>query len=153
MKELQEIVSNKVNDMVNSGVVEKAIEDAVSKCITKVLEDQFRSYGELSKQMEKVIQDKLRIDPDRISIPTYEDQMIKVMNSTLNKFITSEAMVRFEKMAEDKFGALPTEMPVTDFINNIVEYWRDGDDFDKQDMSKKPKCSSKLAHMVRAHSR
>ncbi|HCG7649467.1 TPA: hypothetical protein NJ443_003695 [Vibrio parahaemolyticus] len=135
MKELQEIVSNKVNDMVNSGVVEKAIEDAVSKCITKVLEDQFRSYGELSKQMEKVIQDKLRIDPDRISIPTYEDQMIKVMNSTLNKFITSEAMVRFEKMAEDKFGALPTEMPVTDFINNIVEYWRDGDDFDKQDMS------------------
>ncbi|EPG0327479.1 hypothetical protein ACSWSC_000653 [Vibrio alginolyticus] len=135
MKELQEIVSNKVNEMVSSGVIEKAIEDSVSKCITKVLEDQFHSYGELSKQMEKVIQDKLRIDPDRISIPTYEDQMTKVMNNTLNKFITSEAMVRFERMAADKFGALPTEMPIADFINNIVEYWRDGDDFDKQDMA------------------
>ncbi|EJG0880642.1 hypothetical protein [Vibrio parahaemolyticus] len=135
MKELQEIVSNKVNDMVSNGVIEKAIEDAVDKCITKVLEDQFRSYGEFSKQMENIIQSKLRIDPDSISIPTYEDQMAKVMNNTLNKFMTSEAMTRFEKMAADKFGVLPTEMPVADFINNIVEYWRDGDDFDKQDMA------------------
>ncbi|EJL6784198.1 hypothetical protein HUO05_03590 [Vibrio alginolyticus] len=135
MKELQEIVSNKVNDMVSNGVIEKAIEDAVDKCITKVLEDQFRSYGEFSKQMENIIQSKLRIDPDSISIPTYEDQMAKVMNNTLNKFMTSEAMTRFEKMAADKFGALPTEMPVTDFINTIVENWRSGDDFDKEDMS------------------
>ncbi len=135
MKELQEIVSNKVNDMVSNGVIEKAIEDAVDKCITKVLEDQFHSYGEFSKQMENIIQNKLRIDPDSISIPTYEDQMAKVMNNTLNNFMTSEAMTRFEKMAADKFGALPTEMPVTDFINTIVENWRSGDDFDKEDMS------------------
>ena len=135
MKELQEIVSNKVNDMVSNGVIEKAIEDAVDKCITKVLEDQFRSYGEFSKQMENIIQSKLRIDPDSISIPTYEDQMAKVMNNTLNKFMSSEAMTRFEKMAADKFGSLPNEMPVTDFINTIVENWRSGDDFDKEDMS------------------
>lgn len=141
MKELQEIVSNKVNEMVSSGVIEKAIEDAVDKCITKVLEDQFRSYGELSNQMEEVIKDKLRIDPKSISIPTYEDQMTKVMNNTLNKFITSEAMVRFEQMAADKFGTLPAEMPVADFINKIVEYWRAGDEFDKEDMNEEAEVS------------
>lgn len=134
MKELQQIVSNKVNDMVQSGVIETAIEQAVEKCVTKVLEDQFRSYGELSKQMEKVIQEKLSIATENISIPSYEDQMTKVMNNTLNKFITSEAMMRFEEMAADKFGTLPSEMPLVDFVNKIVEYWRDSDDIYKEDM-------------------
>lgn len=141
MKELQQIVSDKVNEMVLSGVVEKAIEDAVEKCVTKVLEDQFRSYGELSKQMEQVIQDKLRIATDSISIPSYEDQMTKVMNNTLNKFITSESMIRFEKMAAEKFGTLPKEMPVTDFINKIVEYWRSGDECYKEDMCESAEVS------------
>ena len=134
MKEIQEIVNNKVESLVNDGVIAGLIEDSVQKAITKALETQFESWGTITKQIDKALEDALKIDMSQLPIETYNEQMAVAVKSRLNEFFKGAASNKFMESIDKVLEPAPKEMDINDFIETIVGHWKTDEPGDADDL-------------------
>ena len=86
MKDLQQIVNDKVQSMIDENVIQKAIEDGVQSAITTAIENQFRSYGAITKQIEKAIEEGMALNLSDVPFETYNEQMLVAVKQKLGGF-------------------------------------------------------------------
>ena len=134
MQEIQDIVNARVLAMAESGEIQNSIEEGVKTAINKAIEKQFESWGNITKQIEECLNEKLKIDLSTIDIPCYNETMAKVVNQTINKFMLGQAAEKLMQGVEEKLSPLPSEMTIADFVNKIIEFWRTDDCNDLEDL-------------------
>lgn len=134
MKEIQSIVNEKVAEMIESGSIQKKIEDAIESAIENAIESQFRSYGSITKQIEDVFENGLKIDQSNIDIPSYTAVMEEIINNSINQYFAGEATERFRKMIDEKLAPLPQEMSINDLVEMIVKEWKTDEPWNADDL-------------------
>lgn len=132
MQDIKEIVNNKVAEMDESGEIKKSIEDGVKAAIDRAISEQFESWGNITKQLEEVFNEKLNINKNSLNIPCYNAVMEGVINQQINEFFKGQAAERMKEMIKSKLAPLPDEMPLNDFVSMICKEWF-VDDFDSRD--------------------
>lgn len=134
MKELQQIMNAKVLEMAEAGTIQKSIEDKVEQAIESAINDQFRSYGNISKQIEKLLNDKLQIDERNIDIPTYNEVLGMAVKQKVDEFFETKAASRMMETMDKLFAPLPEEMALVEFVNKICSHWKTDEPWDADDL-------------------
>lgn len=134
MKELQEIINSQVKSLIDGGTIKKLVEDGVSKAIEEAFEGQFRSYGNITTQIKKTLDDHLKIDESQLEIPTYNHVMQTMINSKVNEYFHGEAMERFKVILDKAFAPLPDKMKLHDFLQLICDEWKTDDPCGRDDL-------------------
>jgi len=127
MKEINEIVNNHISSLQSEGILQKAIEEGVGKAVMKAIEEQFNSWGGITKQLETIFKEKLLIDASNLDLPTYNHVMGQAVKMRIEKHLTEEAGARMMASIEELLTPMPAEMKTHDFIEKICEYWKSDD--------------------------
>ncbi|MFT6586052.1 MAG: hypothetical protein ACJAUY_000633 [Cognaticolwellia sp.] len=134
MKELQEIMNAKVLEMANAGTIQKSIEDKVEAAIQSAINDQFKSYGDVTKQIGELLTKKLKIDAKNFDIPTYNEVLSKAVNQKVNEFFETKAASRMMQTMDKLFAPLPEEMTLKTFVETICNHWKTDEPWDADDI-------------------
>ena len=130
MQELHAVVDKKVAKMIESGEIEKSIELGIEKSINESIRRQFESYGNITEQLNKLLDEKLKIDPSQIDIPTYNHVMLKAVEQRIAEFFEGKAAAKLMEGMNKLFAPLPESMDIHEFINKIVAHWKAEDHYD-----------------------
>lgn len=134
MKEIQSVVNAQVLSMCESGEIQRSVEEGVKSAINKAIEKQFESWGNITKQIEKIFDDNLKVDTSQLDIPCYNKVMMMAVNQKINEFFLDGAGEKLLAGIEDKLSPLPKEMHIKDFVNKICEMWRTDEPWDASDL-------------------
>ncbi len=125
MNSIQEVVNAKVLEMIEGGAIQKKIEESIQQSIETAIDIQFRSYGSITKQIEKVFEDGLKINTKNIEFDSYNQVMLSAVKMKLNQYFAEESSSKFILQLDEMFQPAPKEIDVHDFVNQIVKYWKD----------------------------
>lgn len=134
MQELQKIVNDKVVAMTEDGSIQKTIECAIEKTITESIQQELVSYGSIAKQIKEGIENGLKIDLHDVPFETYSQQMGVAVKTRLGNLFAEDASSKFIQEIDELLKPAPKEMPIKDFVEQVVEFWRTDDPCNCGDM-------------------
>ena len=120
MKEFENIFQEAVNEYVNSGDIQKRIKEKVKQTFDSIIDSAF-SWGDLKKNIENVIKEKVKIDPNQVELDTYNIMIENALKDKLLEFKNNEAAANFSKTIDKMFGEAPKEIDIHKLIDSIVE--------------------------------
>lgn len=82
---IQEQVQSALNNIVESGTIEKIIAQKVEKAIEDILSDSLRSYSDFGKKLEEVVKQSLQIDLSKISTLGYQQIVVDIVKQKLQE--------------------------------------------------------------------
>ncbi len=134
MEGIQEIVNQKVSTMVAEGAIQEAIESGVSNAIEKAIKSQFESYGSITKQIEKALEEGLRINTKNIPFESYNEQMLVAVKSRVGSLFQSQASERFMDEMDKILAAPPKEMTAKELVETIAAMWKTDEPWDASEL-------------------
>jgi len=128
MKTIQDIVNSKVSDMIANGTIEAAIENGVQKAIESAIAEQFKTYGDMTKQITEVISNGLMINTKDLPFETYNQQMLVAVKSKLGNMFQGVASEKFLAEIDKTLAPAPAQMSLKELVETVVKFWREDDD-------------------------
>lgn len=124
MNSIQDVVNAKVLEMIEGGAIQKKIEESIQQSIESAIDSQFCSYGGITKQIEKVFEDGLKISTKDIEFDTYNQVMLSAVKMKLDQYFAEQSSSKFMAQLDEMFQPAPSEMDIHDLVNQIVEFWK-----------------------------
>lgn len=124
METIQEVVNTTVQNMVDDGSIKKLIEDNISKAIETSVSNQFKSYGNVTKQLEKALDEGLQINHKALPFETYNEQMLVLIKSKLGNMFHGQATEKFRSEIDKVLAPAPKEIPIDEFVETVVGFWK-----------------------------
>lgn len=134
MKELQQVVNNKMQSMISDGAIEKLVQDGVEQAIATAISSQFKSYGSITMQIEESIEKGLRIKTEDLPFETYNEQMLVIIKTKLGKMFQGQAAERFLGEIDKTLAPAPKEMPISEFVETVVSFWKTDEPWDADNL-------------------
>lgn len=124
MKELNELVQNKLNEMAESGAIEQLVSDQVEKLVANALSDTFRSYGPLSKKLEEAFKTGLDVDFGKIDYASYNQIMLTAVQGHIDNYFGKQMRKDLDEQIETLLSVPPKEISLDDLADNLVKLIR-----------------------------
>ena len=134
MKSIQDVVNNKVKTMIEDGTLEKSIETGIENAIKSAIDNQFKSFGNITKAIETCLDEGLKINTKELPFETYNQQMLVAIKTKLGNLFASEASDKFMQEMDKILAPAPKEMPFNEFIETIVGFWKTDEPWDASDL-------------------
>ena len=134
MKELQEVVNKKVQEMIDDGAIVKTIEDGVSKAIESAFNSQFERYGGVVEQLEKALEEGLQINTKDMPFETYNEQMLVAVKQKVGDLFQGAASERFMSEIDKVLAPAPKQIDIHEFVSDIAAMWKTDEPWDADDL-------------------
>lgn len=134
MKTIQDIAVNKINTMVEDGTLQKAVEDSIEKAVLSAVNRQFESYGAITKQIEKAIEEGLQLALKELPFETYNQQMLVYVKARLGDMFGGAASEKFISEIDKALAPAPDTITINEFIETIIEHWKIDEPWDADDL-------------------
>jgi len=123
--DIAKVVGDKINQMVNDGLVDKVIEDAIEKAVTDKLQSVLTGYGDFSKNLETQIQEA--VCSKDLGLPAYHHTICRVLRTQMDAYFEKDASEQFANYVQELLSKYPKEIKLTDLIERFKEYAADED--------------------------
>lgn len=127
MQELQEIVNAKVAKLVTEGTIQESIEKGIQNAIESAIDSQFHNYGNITKQLEKGIEEGLKINTSDLPFESYNEQMLVAVKTKIGGMFASEASSKFMAELDKTLAPAPKELSINELVNVITTEWKSDD--------------------------
>ena len=107
-----------VQRLIGSGLIEKAIEEAVTKTVTEQIKGALREYSDFGKQVDKAIGKALALHGE-LDLPAYNDTILKIIERQVAKGTTAA----IERQVAERVKHLLTPAPETIKLSELVEQY------------------------------
>ena len=124
MKELNELVQNKLNEMAESGAIENLINDQVEKLVANALSDTFKSYSPLSKKLAESLKSGLDVDFEKIDYASYNAIMLSAVQGHIDRYFGKQMHKDLDEQIEALLSVPPKEISLADLADNIAKLIR-----------------------------
>jgi len=136
MKELNQIINDKMAELLTNGVIEKAIEEKLENALQEAIRDQFSYSGAIKKSIETAMKEGLGIDLSNIDFDSYNQQMLTAVKVKVGNMFAGGAVAKFNEDMDELFKVAPKEVSINELVNIVVKHWqkddyRDNDSFDE----------------------
>jgi len=119
---IDEIVNNKLKELIEKGEVDKIVEDQLKKAINGIIENTVRRYGEVGKALEKKISETLMSGIDKLDFVMYRTAVLEVIQKQLNGTFLEHAVKPVEKMVSEFMDVLEKkEWNLSEIIEKFIE--------------------------------
>lgn len=132
MKEIQEIAVKKIQSMIDEGVIEKSIENGVQKAINSAISSQFKSCGNITKQIKESIEKGLKINIDDLPFESYNEQMLVAVKSKIGAMFQGRASEKFMAEMDKVLAPAPAEMSIKELVETVVGFWKSEGSWDHE---------------------
>jgi len=129
MKDIQNLINAKFEEMVGSGAIEKVIEDKLTTCINEVFKSAFQSYGVLTKHFEKQVETSIEQGLFRLELEPYTDTINSFVKQKIAKHMEGEALKQISESIDQMFKPVPAETTMQSMIDLVQKAYKD-DDYD-----------------------
>lgn len=127
MKELQKLFNERIQHFFESGHIQQKIDAAVRECFDDCIDSSFR-YGDLKKQVQSVVTEKVEISMDQIDIQSYNGVLAAAINEKVSALTGDQANVLLSEFLGGLISDAPKEITMHELAENIVEYYRSTND-------------------------
>jgi hypothetical protein len=125
MKELNEIVSQKITEMVKSGAIDKVIEDRIEKTISESIESCLKTYSDFGKSITEKIKDSLQCSGRDIEFPAYNIFISQIIQDKFKSVLESTSIKHLEQLVEKAIDPVTKVSKTSVLIDQIREEWAD----------------------------
>lgn len=81
--DIQQIAEQKLQLIINNGVIDKIIEDKLTETCKSIIGDSLRSYSPFGEELKKVINEKLQINLSNVNLGTYSAMMLQIIEENM----------------------------------------------------------------------
>lgn len=123
MQDIKDIVNAEVLRMTTSGEIQEAVEKGVRDSINRAIKSQFESYGGITKQLENIFKENMKVDNRHLEIPSLNAVMTEVVNANINEFYKGQAAEKLHALMKEKLAPIPDSMKIGEFVEMICKCW------------------------------
>ncbi|WP_070106462.1 hypothetical protein [Burkholderia plantarii] len=120
-QDLSSAVAGAFSKIVADGVIERAIEDKLTKTITSIIDDELRSYSDFGKQLGEQVKAALQVDLSRLGLPSYNDFIMKVVRAKVSAITQSAIAQQVEKQLETLLAPAPAEITLSALVEQFIK--------------------------------
>lgn len=117
---LQEIISNACTKLIESGDLEKAIEERVAKTFAKVLDDSMGPYSDFSKGVTDAIKRSVAIG-EHLDIPSYNEMIIGITRRMVQGAMEGAVQKQVQSRLEELLEPLPESIKLSKLIESYLQ--------------------------------
>lgn len=117
--EFRQMVINALDKHVESGLVEKCVEEQVAKTIKEIVSDQLRAYSNFGEQLKVAVKESLALNGS-LDLPAYNDALLKIVRLQLETY-TRDCL---EKQVAQNLTKLLEPPPAEIKLSQLVEMYR-----------------------------
>lgn len=121
MKELEEQVVKAFRTMVESGQLEKSIQEKVARTVNEVLDESLKSWSPFGKALKEHVATQLNVDFRALGLGGYNDLVLSVIRSKLDSLIDATWKADLEKGMEDLLRGGPSEIKLSELMAELKE--------------------------------
>ena len=120
--DLVKLITEKVQQVQDSGKLEEIIEKNVIECLEDVVSDSFRWSGEAKKAIETGLKEKLAVDLSKIELPQYQKIVSGIVETQLNNAFVKDLTKSIEEAITSITGVLEKkEWKLSEIIEKFIE--------------------------------
>lgn len=121
--ELQTVVNDKLQLILSNGVVDKLVEEQVTKTVVSIVNDLFRDYSDFGRELKKVLSDKMQISLENLKIDEYTVLVCNSIEGALMGTVMQGAIKKVTTHVKQVVGKLEKKSWK---LSEIVQVYRDG---------------------------
>ncbi len=121
MQELQEKINGIIADYFGDGAFDEALEKAVTGCLEKVIQEQFKSYGGIAKKVEEELEKAINLDFSQMELPSYNQFIFDMIKTKFVGVLEAQAGETFVKDLEQWLTPAPKSITVQELVNIYKE--------------------------------
>lgn len=122
MKELEQVVSNAFSNIVTAGVIEKAIEEKLTKTITSIINDELQSYSEFGKQLNEHVKRAVKVDFSQLGIPGYNDLILKIIRQRVDANLNKQIEKHVTEQLDELLAPAPDEIKLSELVADFIKF-------------------------------
>ena len=123
MKEIQQVVSDKINAMVIDGSIQQMIEEKLEGLVSECISQSMRSYGEFGQALKQAVDHSIGTTISRVSLPEYNKFVAELVTESYQAALKKEAADHLKILLDEQLKPVPTEITAAEILKEIEEYW------------------------------
>jgi hypothetical protein len=120
--DLKVTLTSIIDNMVESGAIEKAITAAVEKAVLEAVTSSMRTYSDFGKQLEEAVKGALKLH-GTIDLPSYNDSILKIVarqvESHTNAIIQKQVAERLKELLQPAPESITLSKLVEEYIEHV----------------------------------
>lgn len=118
-KPLHELVQEAATKLLTPEMVETKVMAAMEKLVESAIDEHFRSYGDIGKQVSKNIRDQLGVP--EIELAPYSGQMLNMLKARMDAITSEIVSERMKELVDDIAGKAPKEITTNEIVAKLLE--------------------------------
>jgi hypothetical protein len=121
MEQLQQAVTDSFKKIVESGVIETAIEKKLTETINSILDTELRSYSDFGKQLGAQVKSALNVDFSNLELPGYNDLILKIVRRQVDGHVAQSVAAHVEEQMAALLAPPPAEIKLSKLVADFIE--------------------------------
>lgn len=122
MQTIKEAVNAAIGNMVESGVVERAINVAVEKTVLGAISDQLREYSDFGKAVNDAVKKALAIDVAHIDLPSYNTIILTLIRKHVAQLTDKSIAETLQKQLTALLAPAPAQIKISDLVAEFIKF-------------------------------
>lgn len=123
MKELNDVVTGKIGEMISDGTVEKIISEKLEETIKESINSAMRSYSDFGKAITEKINESIQCGALDIEIPAYNQFIKSVVLEKFTQVLEENAATHLADIIEAAIPPINKQEKFSKVIDRISELW------------------------------
>ncbi|MDN7413041.1 hypothetical protein QZM42_31420 [Burkholderia vietnamiensis] len=122
MKELEQVVASAFSSIVAAGVIEKAIEEKLTKTITSIIDGELQSYSDFGKQLSEHVKKAVQVDFSKLGIPGYNDLILKIIRQRVDANLNEQIEKYVTEQLDELLAPAPDEIKLSELVADFIKF-------------------------------
>ena len=123
--DINDIIQDEISQMAVNGDIEKIIREKAQDVIKSSVNDAFRSYGTIGKQIEESVKGALKLDFSKIDLDEYNLIISQMVKRLALEHLEEKAQNQIIKRLDKLLSPAPEEITVQKIVNHCIEKWKE----------------------------
>lgn len=119
--DFQTVLNGAVSKLVESGAIERRIEESLAKCVEEAVSSELRSYSEFGKMVQESVKRSLGINVAHVDLPEYNDLIIKIVKKQVDK-VLGETL---ERQVSDNISQILRKPPAEITVQELADAFKE----------------------------
>ncbi|MFM2589432.1 hypothetical protein [Vibrio sp. TBV020] len=123
MKELQQIVNDQINTMIETGAIEKMIEERLNQAVKETVNKSMCSYGDFGKALKGKVEESLNNAITHVTLPEYNKFIADVINESYSKVLEDNSKKQLVELITDTIEMPEAQISMQDLLDEVARCW------------------------------
>jgi len=115
-----QVVMNQVLDEMNeSGALKRLLQEQMERTMKSVFEHMFSSYSDFSKQIESAVKESLKVDTEKLNLPTYNTLVAQVVREKLDELVRVQGVEKLQQQLDEMLTNVKETYSLQEIIDEM----------------------------------